>query len=308
MFIHDISRVALEIGPLQIRWYGLMFAGGALLYYFLTRWLWKRGSLQSEHGGKLARDRVLARNGVLARKWPMEDFDSLVLFLFIGLVVGARLGEVFFYNFGYYSTAGFWEIFKIWEGGLSSHGATIGLVVAYTGFWLWKRRTGRGLKRRGPPEARGFKFLEYADVLAVCMPLVAGFVRIGNFFNSEIVGRTTDSVFGVVFSMNGENFARHPAQLYEGLWAWVVFAGLIFLWLRRERWKWLRTDGVFVFLFVGLYFAGRIVIEFFKEYQIGVGTDGLPWGMTMGQALSVVPVAVAVGWFVITYFRRNEKS
>ncbi|MFA4891573.1 MAG: prolipoprotein diacylglyceryl transferase [Candidatus Gracilibacteria bacterium] len=266
-----------------------MFAGGVVLYYFLTRWLWKREKLgcSGEVGDRKP-----------GKRWPIGDFDSVILFLFVGLVVGARLGEVFFYNFGYYSSAGFWEIFKIWEGGLSSHGATIGLVVAYTVFWGWRRR---GWRRRGARDARGFWFGKYLDVLAICMPLVAGFVRIGNFFNSEIVGRATDSVFGVVFAMNGENFARHPVQLYEGAWAWVVFAVVFGLWLvRREgggRLKEWARPGWALFLFIGLYFAGRFVIEFFKEYQLGVGTDGLPWGMTMGQALSVVPVVVAGAWF-----------
>ncbi len=287
MFIHNISRVALEIGPVEIRWYGIMFASGVVLYYFLTRWLWKREGALGQGGGVSGKLGMKPGGG-----WPIEDFDSVILFLFVGLVVGARLGEVFFYNFGYYSSAGFWEIFKIWEGGLSSHGATIGLVVAYAAFWWWKR----------------FAFSKYIDIAAVCMPLVAGFVRIGNFFNSEIVGRASDVPWAVVFAMNGEDFARHPAQLYEGLWAWVVFAVVFGLWLARRDGKgrlkkWARLGsgsrpGFFLFLFIGLYFAGRFVIEFFKEYQIGVGSDGLPWGMTMGQALSVVPVVVAVGWFV----------
>lgn len=284
MFIHNISRVVLEVGPFDVRWYGLMFAGGVVLYYFLTRWLWKR------------------------EKWPFKDFDSLILVLFIGLVVGARLGEVFFYNFGYYSRAGFWEIFKIWEGGLSSHGATIGLVVAYAAFWWWRRFAAhrKGVRRE---MGGGFAFSKYVDIAAVCMPLVAGFVRIGNFFNSEIVGRASDAPWAVVFAQNGESFGRHPVQLYEGFWAWVVFAIVFGLWLRKMGAKnraknWARP-GFFLFLFIGLYFAGRFVIEFFKEYQIGIGSDGLPWGMTMGQALSVVPVVVAVGWFIIFYRRSH---
>lgn len=267
MIIWDVSPVAIEIGSLELRWYSLFFALGVLLYYFITRWLWKR------------------------EKFAVGDFENLVLFLFVGLVVGARLGEVFFYQWGYYSSAGFWEIFKVWKGGLSSHGATIGLVVAYCAFWGWRRW--RGGK---------FSFAKYLDVAAVCMPLVAGFVRLGNFFNSEIVGRATDSVFGVVFAQNGESFGRHPVQLYEGLWAWVVFAVVFGLYLRsfdkdgrKKKWA---ANYFFLFLFIGLYFAGRFFIEFFKEYQIGVGTDGLPWGLTMGQGLSLIPIVIAVGYFV----------
>jgi len=294
MFIHNISRVALEVGPLQIRWYGIMFALGVMGYYLLTRWLWQR---EADFASKAPHGKDKRHE-----KWPIEDFDSLILFLFVGLVTGARLGEVFFYNFAYYSNAGFWEIFKVWHGGLSSHGAAIGLLIAYTCFWLWKRRKDPGLR-----------FFQYIDLIAVCMPLVAGFVRIGNFFNSEIVGRVSDVPWAVVFAQNGEVIARHPAQLYEGLWAWVVFGIVFGLWQfsRNKRARgWVRgwVRGWAVFSFVGLYFLGRFLIEFFKEYQISVGSDGLPWGLTMGQGLSILPVVMAVIYFGIVYLRNDKKS
>lgn len=308
MIIWDVSPVAVgpvaALGGLELRWYSLFFALGVVLYYFITRWLWKR------------------------EKFTVGDFENLVLFLFVGLVVGARLGEVFFYQWGYYSSAGFWEIFKVWKGGLSSHGATIGLVAAYAAFWgrgKWRaRRAGemRGMADRpvlkNSTGSEKFKMGHELDTIAVCMPLVAGFVRLGNFFNSEIVGRATDSVFGVVFAQNGESFGRHPVQLYEGIWAWAVFAVVMGVWLKkrggggegsgrgvemrdgREACKCgiFAKPGFFLFLFIGLYFAGRFFIEFFKEYQIEVGTDGLPWGLTMGQGLSLIPIAIAVGYFV----------
>jgi len=264
MITWDVNPVAIgpvaALGGLEVRWYSLFFALGVVLYYLTTRWLWKR------------------------RGFVVSEFETLVVFLFVGLVVGARLGEIFFYQWDYYSSN--WvEIFKVWKGGLSSHGATVGLVAAYACFWLWKK-----FKRED------FSFSKYVDAAAVCMPLVAGFVRLGNFFNSEIVGRATDSVFGVVFALNGESFARHPVQLYEGLLAWAVFAIVFVLYLKGARKGIFAKSGFFLFLFVFLYFTGRFFIEFFKEYQILVGSDRLPWGMTMGQALSIVPVVVAVGW------------
>lgn len=277
MLIHNISEVALKLGPVEVRYYSLMFACGVLGYYFLTHWLWKRRKVST------------------GKNWPLEDFDTLVVFLFMGLVVGARLGEVFFYHPSYYLSQPV-EILKIWNGGLSSHGATIGLLLAYTCFWGWKRMLGRKKKSDGK-----LKFSEHIDILAICMPLVAGFVRMGNFFNSEIVGRTTSLPWGVVFARNGEEFARHPVQLYEGFWAWIVFAALIWLWLKQDRWTWLRTEGFFVFSFIGLYFAGRFGIEFFKEYQVLAADGGWTLGLTMGQWLSVVPILIAVSYFVFFY-------
>ncbi len=261
MFVHDISPIALSFGPVEVRWYGVVFAFGVVCYYFLTRYLWSRE-------GRLAK----------ASEWDLADFDMAVGFLFFGLVIGARLGEVFFYHPSYYLSDPL-RILRIWEGGLSSHGAAIGLLIAYVLYWLWKGRLG---------------FWKHVDLLAVCMPLVAGFVRIGNFFNSEIVGRVSDLPWAVTFMRNGEAFGRHPVQLYEGLLAWVVFGVLLSLWFLRDRFGWLRRGGVFVFLFVVLYFSGRFGIEFFKEYQVLSSEGFLGLGLTMGQWLSIVPVVVGV--------------
>ena len=284
MLIHNISKVAFELGPVEVRYYSLMFACGVVAYYFLTRWLWQK------------------------RKWPLEDFDTLVVFLFVGLVIGARLGEVFFYHPSYYLSQPV-EILKIWNGGLASHGATIGLLLAYVCFWGWKRFRSREVGRER------LKFSKYIDTLAVCMPLVAGFVRIGNFFNSEIVGRATDLPWGVVFVRDGETFARHPSQIYEALLAWGVFAVLMWLYLRSGRkpageivgsTSWTKPY-FFVFVFVGLYFLSRFGIEFVKEYQV-LETSGWAMGLTMGQILSIIPVFVAIVYFVFFYPRlKNEK-
>ncbi len=237
MFIHNIDPVLLELGPLEIRYYGVLFALGALLYYFLTEWIFKR------------------------EKFKQKDFDLLTVFLFFGLIIGARLGHVIFYNLDY-----FWahpaEIVQVWHGGLSSHGAAIGLLVAYSSFCLWRKTS----------------FSKYADALVIAMPLVAGFVRMGNFFNSEIVGRETDLPWGVVFERLGEDFARHPSQVYEALLAWAIFGLMFGLYLKGKK----RRPMFFLFLFSGAYFTTRFLVEFVKEYP--------EWGflgLTTGQYLSL---------------------
>jgi len=283
MIIHDISPVAFGFGPVEVRFYSLAFAGGLVSTYLLLRWIWRREG------------------------WGMDDLDSLVVYLFFGLVVGARLGEVLFYHPEYYFGAPL-EILKIWKGGLASHGATIGLLVSYLAF-LWGKGGGGMAGGFAARWTRGIAavrrdFWKYADGLAVGIPLAAGFVRIGNFFNSEIVGRVfgEGTGLGVVFVRNGDDFARHPVQLYEGAWLWLVCLAGLWLWVFGRRLggrvgEMIRTPGFFLFFFVGVYFAGRFVLEFFKEYQVldEVGVLGL--GLTMGQWLSVLPVGLAVGWF-----------
>lgn len=305
--IHNISPIAFGFGPLEVRFYSLMFAGGLVSAYLLLRWIWRREG------------------------WVADDLDSLVIYLFIGLVVGARLGEVLFYHPGYYFSQPL-EIFKIWKGGLASHGATIGLLVSYLAF-LWGKGAREGKAGGGGGLAVRFAarwatvkrdFWKYIDGLAVAIPLVAGFVRMGNFFNSEIVGRVTESWAGVVFLRNGENFARHPVQLYEGLWVWLVFVAGLILWVwgrglgksklsqaKKEKlglgwWKSLiREKGFFLFFFVGFYFAGRFGLEFFKEYQV-LSADNF-WGLTMGQWLSVLPIVLAGWWFFTRAKARNSR-
>lgn len=267
MFINNISPT-FSLGSFAVHYYSLFFALGVVLDYSISKWLWKK------------------------KGWNMADFDSLIVYLFLGLVIGARLGEVFFYHPVYYFSEPV-RILKVWEGGLSSHGATVGLVGAYVLFWV---------RHRAVP------FSKYIDLMAVPMPLVAGFVRLGNFFNSEIVGRATDSPLGVVFARNGEDFARHPVQLYEGLLAWGTFAILIFLYLRALKGKcaWAK-NYFFLFLFIGIYFTGRFFLEFLKEYQIGFESL-LPFGLTMGQILSIAPALVAFGYFVFVYPKMQKRG
>lgn len=264
MITWNISPILFSFGPVEIRWYSALFATGVLLYYFLTRRLFR------------------------GRGWAVDDFDSIVLYLFLGMVIGARLGEVLFYNFSYYLASPI-EIFKVWNGGLSSHGAAIGVFVAYLIYWGVKK-----WKSRSAGSSGVFPFLKYVDVLAVGMPLVAGFVRLGNFFNSEIVGRATSAPWGVAF--NGESFVRHPSQIYEMILAWGVFG--ILIWANSR----LRVrPGFIMFLFIALYFSSRFFVEFFKGFTGNEAVNAGWFGLTMGQWLSVVPVVIGVCGIIATY-------
>lgn len=251
VFVNDIDPVLLNYGVLNVRWYGLMFLIGIVLNYLILRWAFKKDG------------------------YRVEDLDSIAVYLFVGLVVGARLGHIIFYEFSYYFTHPL-EVFKIWNGGLASHGAAIGVFLAYL-IWVI---------------AHKIRFSKYADILVLGMPVTAMFVRIGNFFNSEIVGISTGENFGVIFKRLGEDFPRHPAQLYEAVLSFFVFLVMIFIYKRWGMGK--KTPPLFfVFLYILLYFVGRFVIEFWKDLH------GLPesFPLSTGQVLSILPVVLAVVWF-----------
>lgn len=255
IFTHNISPILLEFGPIELRWYGLMYAIGLGLFYLVTTWIFKREKLSVKH------------------------LDSLVIWLFFGLLIGARLGHVFFYEATYY-LANPWQILAIWNGGLASHGGALGIFLGYFGWCRFNK----------------VKFGEYVNAIVVGMPLAAGFVRVGNFFNSEIVGYPTGSDFGVIFARLGEDFARHPVQLYSALFNFVLFGVLLAIYKKWYR-KMPKVSLMVVYVF--LEFSGRFVLEFWKDLQGPVPED---WGMTTGQFLSVWPVAICLIYFAWLLF------
>ncbi|MBU1238509.1 prolipoprotein diacylglyceryl transferase, partial [Myxococcota bacterium] len=202
--------------------------------------------------------------------------------------LGARFGHVFFYDWGYYSSHPA-EIIQFWRGGLASHGATLGLIVAL--FWFGKKKK--------------MSFAEVTDRFSFSAALGATLVRFGNFFNSEIVGRVTDQSWGVRFPRCAEDRfkevipLRHPSQLYEGIMGALIILTLV---LVDRKFKEKRPRGLLGALFLSLYFTGRFIVEFFKEYQTGLRNDQL---LTMGQVLSI-PLAIA-GYVWLFILIKNPK-
>lgn len=260
MFYHDISPILLELGPLQLRWYGLMFVIGLILTFLVLVWIFKREKLR------------------------LIDLESVAIYLFVGMVVGARFGHIVFYDLDYY-LANPLDILAIWKGGLASHGAAIGVLVAYL-LWIWIHKK---------------KFTLYSDLLVIGFPITAGFVRIGNFFNSEIVGRATDGSWGVVFQRLNEDFPRHPSQLYESGLSFAIFVVLFVVYL-----KWFKKlPPLFIlFLYVFLYFITRFLVEFWKERHV-LSYD-IP--LSMGQWLSILPVLIALGYFGWMLLKKKKQT
>lgn len=177
MKLPALDPVFLTIGPLQFRWYGLMYVLGFIASYFLIRSEIRRKSLP------LTRD----------------DAADLVFYGALGVVLGGRIGYILFYNLEYYLSNPF-RIFAVWEGGMSFHGGLLGVL---TGILIYARR-----KKLG--------FFTLMDMLAQCAPIGLGLGRIGNFINCELYGRVTDVPWGVVFPGGGD-LPRHPSQLYEAV-------------------------------------------------------------------------------------------
>jgi prolipoprotein diacylglyceryl transferase len=237
--IWNIDPVLLHIGPLEIRYYGVFFALSLLLAY------------------------ELARKLCTQKKLSTDLLDSLSVYLVIGLIVGARLGHIVFYDLAYYLAHPI-EILEVWKGGLASHGAAIGLLIAY-GIFLWRHKK--------------LKFFDFADLIVVVACIPVSFIRMGNFFNSELYGRTTNLPWAVTFS-RVDDLTRHPSQLYEFGMGMVLFAIMIALWHSKYK---TAKPGFFFGVFFMLYFAMRFTVEFFKEFPLHEAF----FNLTTGQMLSI---------------------
>lgn len=241
----NINPILLDLGPLEIRYYGLFFAIGLFLAYSLAR-----------HMAKV-------------QKLNLDKLDTLVVYLIAGLILGARFGHILFYSLDYY-LANPGQILQIWNGGLSSHGAAIGVLVAY-GLFLWQNKK--------------IKFFDYGDIIAIVATLPVIFVRMGNFFNSEIVGRVAENLPWAVTFERVDSLPRHPSQIYESLLGILILALLYPLWKKKHQSV---KPGHFTGLFFVLYFGSRFLVEFVKEYP-------LHSGLTTGQWLSIPFVAIGLG-------------
>ncbi len=236
----DVSPELLRLGPFALRWYGLCFVLGFLLGYFIVRWIFQR-----EHK-------------------PERDLDRLLFYMLAGTIIGARLGHCLFYEPAFYLRHPL-EILMIWKGGLASHGGAIGILIS---LYLYSRSR---------PEQ---PYLWLLDRIAIPTALGGCFIRLGNLFNSEILGTPTDVPWAFVFARI-DDVPRHPAQLSESIVYLLIFAVLLAVYRKLGE----RTPrGLLTGLFLALVFGARFPIEFVKVRQAAFG-EGLP--LSMGQLLSI---------------------
>jgi len=258
----DISPVAFTVSVgsfhLPVYWYGLFFASTFVYGMFVFRYIFRREGR------------------------PEDEVYDLVLFVLAGTVIGARLGHVLFYNPIFYLTHP-WKILAVWEGGLASHGAVVGILV---GVWLYSRR------------ATDQSFLWVCDRIGVTVPLSGCLIRIGNFFNSEILGHPTDVPWAVIFA-RVDLLPRHPVQLYEAFCYLLIFLIQFRFYLKQGNS--VPTGHMFGRFFI-LVFGARFVLEFFKEGQAAFETG---WTITMGQWLSIP--AMLMGLYLVRRTWRMQR-
>jgi len=244
----NIDPVFFTLGPLQVRWYGLMYVIGFVWATFIGKKLVEEGFFPVKK----------------------RDVDTLITYSMIGIFLGARIAYVFIYNWPYYS-ANPTEIFSIWKGGLSYHGAFMGLFFALLLF------------------AKRFKLsvLTVWDAGVIMGALSVFFGRIGNFINGELWGRVSDVPWAMIFPTGGTS-PRHPSQLYEA-----VLEGLLpflILWFMRKR---VTISGILASWYPILYGTGRFFAEFFREPDAQMGFYlGF---LTMGQILSLLMILLGIG-------------
>ena len=261
-FMHwDISPTIgiFEGGPLQIRWYGLFFALSFVLGYQIMQYIFQKE-------GK-----------------NLKDLESLTLTMILGTVLGARLGHCLFYSPEYYLSNPL-EILKIWEGGLASHGAMLGIPFA---LWIFSRKH------------KDFEYFWIIDRIVIVVALSGFFIRMGNFFNSEIVGKVTDVPWAIVFSRIDE-MPRHPSQIYEAVTYLFIFMILAYRYVVNN---FNIAKGKSLGLFLMLIFGARFFWEFTKENQVDF-ESALP--LNMGQLLSIPAVLVGAYLFFIFKSQKNE--
>lgn len=248
--IWNADPIMFHIGTWSVRWYGLLFALGFVAGIYIVTKMFKREGVKT------------------------ELVDSLFLYVVIGTVIGARLGHVFFYDWGYYSQHPA-EIIKIWHGGLASHGGAIGIILM---LWLWSRTVSKK------------SILWAMDKVAIPTALAGAFIRTGNLINSEIYGTATSVPWAFTF-IREDNIPRHPTQIYEALAYLLVFAFLMYMYWKTD----IRLhEGKLFGWFMLLVFGFRFFVEFLKVDQSAFEANMM---LNMGQWLSI-PL-VLVGLFFI---------
>jgi phosphatidylglycerol---prolipoprotein diacylglyceryl transferase len=245
---HNLDPAIVHFGSIQIRWYGLMYVIGMVLSYLLLK-------------------NYFSKKGYLLV--PREKIDDLITWSFVGLLLGARLFYIIFYNPKFYLSNPL-EIFAFWHGGLSFHGGVAGIAVAMY-FYAKKIKV---------------PILNIGDHIAICGALGIGFGRIGNFINGELWGRVTTVPWAIIFPDAGKA-PRHPSQLYESFFeGFLMFFILIFI---RSKQK---NHGTTLFSFLALYAIFRFFIEFVRQPDSQLGF--IVFSLSMGQLLCIAMFVTAI--------------
>jgi phosphatidylglycerol---prolipoprotein diacylglyceryl transferase len=257
-----VGPVALDLGFFQIRWYSLSYLATILLgYWFLTKLLKRTGAPMSR-----------------------EHADDLILYMTLGIILGGRIGYILFYD---QSLLALDRFYRLWEGGMSLHGGTLGVLFA---LWLFTRN-------------HKLSYLRVCDYIAVCVPFGTFLIRLANFVNGELWGKVTDVPWAMVFPAADE-YPRHPSQLYEAGLEGLLMAAILWplFWKTDARYK----PGLLTGMAALIYGFARFSVEFVREPD-----QQLRWlpemtGLSMGQWLTI-PFIILGLWLVFTAASRRQR-
>nr|WP_298994623.1 prolipoprotein diacylglyceryl transferase [uncultured Polaribacter sp.] len=265
--------LGIDLGFFVIRWYSLMFVAAFLLGLRLMKKIYIEDNI------------------------PVEKLDVIFMYVFISMLIGMRLGDVFFYSWDYYQNhlleifIPFKQVNGSWQftgfTGFASHGAAIAIPIAM--YFYAKKHLQK-------------PWLFILDRLAIMVALAGFFIRLGNFFNSEIYGKETGSNFGVIFKANGETVARHPTQLYEAISYLILFFVMWYLYWKTDK----KNQTGFLFgLFMVVLWSLRFFIEFLKEAQVDGREDWVFNSLNTGQVLSIPLVMIGI-WLMFRTAKKKE--
>jgi len=265
----NASPDIFSLGSFTLRWYGVFFASGLMIGYFMMSWVRQREIGSTRFAKSL-------------------DLDILLVVLVLGTVVGARLFHVLFYQWDYFKDH-LIEILFVWKGGLASHGGTLGILIA---LWIYTKKT-------------GISILWLLDRLAIPIMLTAALIRMGNFVNSEIIGTVTNVPWAIIFTATSSDLPRHPVQLYEAFAYLSLFVGLLLAYLRTKLS--VRPGFLFGIMLLGT-FASRFVIEYFKMRLVLPSANETASIFSVGQWSSIPFVLAGLVLIVVAKPVTNKNN
>ena len=290
----NVDPVLFSIGSLSVRWYGLMWALGFLIGYFVMRRIYRREQMSD------------------------DAMDKLLIYMLVSTVIGARVGHCLFYEPEYYLSHPL-KMLAIWEGGLASHGGAIGILI---GLWLYVKNYNKSKKKKTNKQSITYIWVLDRIVVAVC--LVGALIRVGNVMNHEIYGTPTSLPWGFVFMRGAEQFCGtfdnytpclaweapcppsewlpcHPTGLYEAFFCLVAMGILLWMYYKRDLGN--RQPGLMFGTFLVIIFGSRICIEFLKNVQVDFERNMI---FDMGQWLSLPFVIIGIAMIVWSFVQRKK--
>ncbi len=261
MYTHNLDPILIDFGFLVVRWYSLAYIFGIILGWWLGKKIISNVSNQINF------------------RFDLKDFDDLITYIIVSIIVGGRLGYIIFYNLNYFIENPL-DIVKVWEGGMSFHGALIGIIL---GTYLFSK-------------SKNIPTFFLLDIIACVSPIGIFLGRVANFINGELYGKVTSVSWGVIFPAV-DLLPRHPSQLYESILEGIILFLILNYLILKQKYK----IGTCSYLFLILYGIARVISELFREPDAQIGY--LFNLFSMGTILSVLMITAGL---IIFYLKRNE--